>query len=131
MLFDVFIFLVPILISIIVYILSFYLKHNKIWTYMSFIVSFLFIFSVTLIHTNQNDMLAIKNEIEEILTIDNDDTVLENKVPTTLASKHTNPIIDYSYSKEKKGAEDIIKITYKEKLFNGVILLQNRFYIIQ
>lgn len=127
--FDIFIFLVPALISAIAYTLSFRFKYNKIWAHVSFTVSFLFIFCITFTQTEYKDILSIKSDIENIVIQHNHEESLENTIADVLLKKHTNPIVDYTYSKERVGADDVIKITYKEKLFNGIILLQNRFYI--
>lgn len=129
MLLDVFIFLVPTSISLLVFILSFKFKYNKLWVHTSFAVSFLFIFYTSLVQSDNIDILTIKNDIENIVSEKHHNESIANILNVELSNRHSNPITDLIYLEEERSGETIIKIYYKEKILNGTVLLQNRFYI--
>lgn len=129
MVLDIFIFLVPLIISLFIYFLSFHFKYDRIWGYLTFTISFVFIFTTAYMQSSRIDAFEIKEEVKELLSSDGY-SILETDLPNLLSNKHKNTIVGYTYSKEKQGTQDIVKISYNEELFNGIILLQNKFYII-
>lgn len=128
MVLDIFIFLVPLVISLFIYFLSFHFKYDKIWGYLTFTISFIFIFTTAYMQSSHIDAFEIKEEVKELIS-NGGYSILETDLPHLLSNKHKNSIVGYTYSKEKQGTQDVVKISYNEELFNGVILLQNKFYI--
>lgn len=131
MLLDIFIFIFPLTISIITYYLSRKFNFNKLWAQGLFAVSFAFIFSISLNSSNSTDIFTIKNEIQKLILEDSSDEILNKEIPTIISIINGYEISDYTYSKKYKNNQEIITINYKEKIFNNLIYLQNRLYIIK
>lgn len=127
--FNILIFLLPALLSFIVYMLF---KNNKniyiSWS-TCFVISFIFIFTLALSNTKSIDTLEIKNEIKNILTEVKNEEECKAKIYSHLNTKTENKIKNLNLIITTKNNKNLAVINYNEPVLNGVILLKNNLYV--
>lgn len=129
MVLDVFIFLIPTLLSIIVYILFKNKKHTYVLSFSYFIVSFLSIFIISLLNTNMIDNFESKNKIKNILINNTNDTNYDREIYSYLTKTTKNQIVNFKFIQTNKNNKQLAIIHYNEKILNGLILLKNNLYV--